>query len=131
MPLLTDVLCFAGGEFHYYDSISGNYAMLSSKLAHESGMGVLAVDYRTTDQNNPARFPGAVHDVIDAFEWLQSFGASELYFYGDSSGGTQAVQTMLWMEHHKLQGQTFGFNITAAVLFRCARLSAFACKSRV
>jgi len=37
---------FHGGEFHYYDEISGNYAMLSSKLAKESGMGVLAVDYR-------------------------------------------------------------------------------------
>lgn len=24
---------------------------------------------------------------------------------------------MLWMEHHRLQGMTFGFNITAAVLF--------------
>ena len=44
-------------------------------------------------------------------------GASELYLYGDSSGGTQAVQTMLWMEHHRRQGMQFGFNITAAVLF--------------
>ena len=24
---------------------------------------------------------------------------------------------MLWMEHHRLQGMKFGFNITAAVLF--------------
>ena len=41
-------------------------------------------------------------------------GASELYLYGDSSGGTQTVQTMLWMEHHRRQGMQFGFNITAA-----------------
>ena len=45
-------------------------------------MGVLAVDYRTTDSNNPHRFPEAVHDVIDGFEWLKSMGASELYLYG-------------------------------------------------
>ena len=29
----------------YYDDISGNYAMLSSRIAKDSGMGVLAVDY--------------------------------------------------------------------------------------
>ena len=98
------IVFFHGGEFHYYDEISGNYAMLSSKLAKDSGMGVLAVDYRTTDQNNPTHFPGAVHDVIDGFEWLASMGATELYLYGDSSGGTQAVQTMIWMEHHRRQG---------------------------
>jgi hypothetical protein len=45
-------------------------------------MGVLAVDYRTTDSNNPHRFPEALNDVIDGFEWLQSMGAEELYFYG-------------------------------------------------
>ena len=56
--------------------------MLSSRIAKESGMGVLAVDYRTTDSNNPHRFPEAVHDVIDGFEWLKSMGASELYLYG-------------------------------------------------
>jgi hypothetical protein len=56
--------------------------MLSSKIAKDSGMGVLAVDYRTTDSNNPHRFPEAIHDVIDGFEWLKSMGASDLYFYG-------------------------------------------------
>lgn len=66
----------------FYDDISGNYAMLSSRIAKETGMGVLAVDYRTTDSNNPHRFPEALNDVIDGFEWLQSMGAEELYFYG-------------------------------------------------
>ena len=30
---------------------------------------------------------------VQAFQWLQSFGPSALYLYGDSSGGTQAIMT--------------------------------------
>ena len=60
-------------------------------------MGVLAVDYRTLDHNNPTEFPGALNDVVRAFQWLQSYGPSALHIYGDSSGGTQVVQLLVWM----------------------------------
>ena len=80
----------------YYDDISGNYAMLSSRIAKDSGMGVLAVDYRTTDSNNPHRFPEAIHDVIDGFEWLKSMGASELYLYGACVFALESLSSRCW-----------------------------------
>jgi hypothetical protein len=80
----------------YYDDISGNYAMLSSRIAKDSGMGVLAVDYRTTDSNNPHRFPEAIHDVIDGFEWLKSMGASELYLYGACVFALESLPSRCW-----------------------------------
>ena len=70
--------------------------MLSSRIAKETGMGVLAVDYRTTDSNNPHRFPEALNDVIDGFEWLQSMGAEELYFYGTLLPGSPVRSNKLF-----------------------------------
>jgi acetyl esterase/lipase len=80
-----------GGEFKFYSNINANYAMLSSRVARAANMGVLNVDFRTLSSNNPTKFPGALHDLVQAFQWLQSFGPSALYLYGDSSGGTQAI----------------------------------------
>lgn len=106
-----------GGEFKYYNEINANYAMLSSRVAKASDMGVLSVDFRTLDKNNPTHFPGALNDCVQAFQWLQSYGPSGLYLYGDSSGGTQVVQLLLWMAHHTLEGRNFGFTIQRAMVF--------------
>jgi hypothetical protein len=38
---------------------------------------------------------------VQAMQWLKSKGASEILVYGDSSGGTQVVQLLLWMEHKR------------------------------
>eukprot|EP01052_Picozoa_sp_SAG31_P005741 SAG31_NODE_257_length_18942_cov_6.099135_11_plen_201_part_00 len=105
-------------------------------------MGVLAVDYRTLDAGTPKKFPLALDDVVDAFVWLSSYGPSSLHLCehdatllrivapcgksvkpvpcatdGDSSGGTQAVQLLVWMAHHQMQGKDFGFVIKSAVVF--------------
>eukprot|EP01051_Picozoa_sp_SAG22_P009141 SAG22_NODE_741_length_7507_cov_2.893224_5_plen_360_part_00 len=99
-------------------NVNANYAMLSSKVAAASGMGVLAVDYRTLNANSPKRFPIALDDVVDAFQWMQSYSPSSLHLYGDSSGGTQAVQLLTWMAHHTMSGtRDYGFEIASAVVF--------------
>ena len=44
-----------------------------------------------------AALDGALNDVVRAFQWLQSYRPSALHIYGDSSGGTQVVQLLVWM----------------------------------
>lgn len=67
--------------------ISGDYYALSTRVAEESGMGVLAVDYRTTASIPISPFPAAIEDVIAAMKWLKDQGASKVTLHGDSSGG--------------------------------------------
>ena len=75
--------CFAGAP-----EISGDYYALSTRVAEESGMGVLAVDYRTTASIPISPFPAALEDIIAAMKWLTDQGASKVTLHGDSSGGS-------------------------------------------
>ena len=42
----------------------------------------MSTDYRTLDSNNPTKFPGALNDVVDAFQYLSQFEPSALHLYG-------------------------------------------------
>jgi hypothetical protein len=64
------------------------YAILAAHVAHTSGHGVLALDYRTS-QNGANPYPAAINDIIQALEWLELRGAATVSLIGDSSGGTQ------------------------------------------
>ena len=59
----------------------------------------------------------AINDVLQAVGWLHEQGASSVSLYGDSSGATQVVQTLLLLAHRKNTGQGFAPNITSAVTF--------------
>ena len=91
-----------GGDFTDYTPVTGFYAQLASRVAAASGMGVLSIDYRTVPTFT---FPAPVEDTIQALEWLELHGASELYIYGDSSGGTQAMEVLLQLSALQLQGK--------------------------
>eukprot|EP00041_Stephanoeca_diplocostata_P013261 m.232289 g.232289 ORF g.232289 m.232289 type:complete len:788 (+) comp19273_c0_seq2:129-2492(+) len=87
-----------GGDFEYYDAIDANYAETTSRVAAAAGMGVYAMDYRSlASKPKPATFPDPVKDVIAGLQWLHSNGAGPLYIYGDSSGGTMAIEALLYM----------------------------------
>eukprot|EP00039_Didymoeca_costata_P022046 m.3565 g.3565 ORF g.3565 m.3565 type:complete len:799 (-) comp2788_c0_seq1:42-2438(-) len=100
-----------GGAFQFYDGITANYAETNSFVSKAAGMGVLAIDYQSLARvPNPAQYPEPVEDVIEALLWLQKLGASSLYLYGDSSGGTQVVETLLYLAATRLRlqrGQDF------------------------
>ena len=112
------IVFFHGGAFKYFSGISGNYYELAAKMAEHSGLGVLTVDYRTTDAlPNPGRFPEDLTDVLQAMQWLKLQGASEIFLFGDSSGGTQVIQLLLWMEHKRQSGEDPDVEVSAAVTF--------------
>ena len=79
--------------------------MLMSKLAGLGELGVLGVDYRTTDAQPPSEgaFPSAVDDVIGAVSWLTEHGAKSVTLVGDSSGGTIVVQVLLELTRRRRQ----------------------------
>ena len=63
---------------------------------------VLAIDYRSLARRPiPAVYPEPIEDVLAALVWLKDQGASSLYLYGDSSGGTQVVETLLFMANRQ------------------------------
>ena len=112
------IVFFHGGAFKYFSGISGNYYAPVARLAKLTGMGVLSVDYRSTDSiPHPTAFPGDLADIVQAMQWLKSKGATELFMFGDSSGGTQVVQTLLWMEHKRQTGQDPGVEVSAAISY--------------
>ena len=59
----------------------------------------------------------AINDVLQAVGWLQEQGASSVSLYGDSSGATQVVQTLLLLAHRKNTGEGFAPHITSAITF--------------
>ena len=112
------IVFFHGGAFKYFSAISGNYYAPAARIARRTGMGVISVDYRTTDAiPNPAVFPEDLRDVLQAMQWLKAANASEIFVFGDSSGGTQVVQLLLWMEYNRQNGRDPGVDVAAAVSF--------------
>jgi len=111
------ILFVHGGHFHDCTNNNEHYAMLSSRMAKYTGMGVLAVDYRQLTSTTVTGFPDQLEDIIDAMLWLKARGASELLLYGDSSGSTQVVELLLYLEWRKQNGHDYGVNITAAASF--------------
>ena len=95
-----------------HSNINGGYGFLSSHVANAAGMGVLAVDYRSA-----ARYPDGIHDIVQACQWLTTKGASEIFLYGDSSGGTIVAETLLWIAHHRLANNSLNISISAAATF--------------
>lgn len=67
------------------------WLLLTQEVAQNSDMGVLAIDYRTS-QNGENQYPAAVVDVLQAVGWLHEAGARSVSLFGDSSGATQVVQ---------------------------------------
>lgn len=119
------ILFVHGGSFVDYDGKDANYAETNSRVAQASGMGVLAPDYQSLARvPKPACYAEQIAGVIDALLWLKQQGAAPIYIYGDSSGGTQVLQTLLTIARTrdiaKAGGQPDpynGLNITAAATF--------------
>ena len=89
---------------------------ICAKIARLSGIGVLSIDYRTTDSSpSPTTFPGDLVDVVHGMQWLKKQGACEIMLFGDSSGGSDVLKLLLWMEHQRRMGHDPGVNVSAAV----------------
>jgi len=91
------ILFLHGGGYKWY-SPQDVYRPLTSRIAKRTGMPVLAIDYRKAPE---FAFPGAVHDAVQALEWLQNNGpngsekADGVLLIGDSAGGGLVLSTLL------------------------------------
>eukprot|EP00037_Helgoeca_nana_P012539 m.114226 g.114226 ORF g.114226 m.114226 type:complete len:787 (+) comp21505_c0_seq10:477-2837(+) len=114
-----------GGFFQFYDGKDANYAETNSKVAAAANMGILALDYRElAGEPVPFTWQQQLDDIVASLTWLHQNGATQLYLYGDSSGGSLTVQTLLYMAKKRLKAKAAGepdpfkgVNITAAGTF--------------
>lgn len=89
----TATLVFYHGGGHVIGSLA-SYDTLCRQLAHQSGVGVLSVDYRLAPEH---RFPAAVDDAFAAYRWARERGSDvgidpgRLAIGGDSAGGNLAA----------------------------------------
>jgi acetyl esterase/lipase len=80
------VLYFHGGGF--LSCGSNTHAALLTRLSRHADAPVLAVNYRLMP--NPMEY--AIHDGLDAYEWLRTFyEPHEIVLAGDSAGGFLAL----------------------------------------
>jgi acetyl esterase len=102
------LLYFHGGGFVLGGIRSCDH--ICRRLAHETGAVVVSVEYRLAPEH---RFPGPLHDCLDAAHWLldqaDELGVdpSKLVVAGDSAGGNLAAATAVVFrdEGRRLAGQ--------------------------
>ena len=88
--------CHGGG----YSTGSTKYARtITSKLALNTSMDVLAFDYRLAPENP---YPAALEDCLKAWNYLMlcGYGARDIVVAGDSAGGNMALALV-----HKLKAE--------------------------
>jgi epsilon-lactone hydrolase len=69
------------------------YRDLSARLATDTRLPVLTIEYRLAPEN---RFPAALDDALAAYQWIASSVAAErIVIAGDSAGGGLAAATVL------------------------------------
>lgn len=96
------VLFLHGGSYQWYSGVDKYYRPLLSRIANESGMPVLAIDYRLAPEH---QYPAPLEDGLDALAWLQRNGPSgpaparKIFVAGDSSGGGLCLALMIAARH--------------------------------
>ena len=88
------ILFLHGGSYMWYSGVDEYYRPLVSRIAEESGMPVLAIDYRMAPE---WKAPAGICDALDALIWMDQNGpngprkARKIFVTGDSSGGGMCV----------------------------------------
>ena len=92
------VLFLHGGSYMWYSGVDEYYRPLTSRIAKETGMPVLAIDYRMGPE---WKAPAGICDALDALVWMDRNGpqgprkARKLFVTGDSSGGGMSIALAL------------------------------------
>jgi acetyl esterase len=106
------VLYFHGGGWVLGDLESQD--PLCRRLANASGVRFISVNYRHAPEHP---FPAAVHDALEAFEWIMSkareFGIDPalIVVAGESAGGTLAT-VVAQRQRHRIAGQVLFYPVT-------------------
>ena len=93
------LIFFHGGGFSI--GSTDDHMELIARLAHESRIPILSVDYRLAPEH---RFPSDLDDALDAYQWLQSqgFSPNDIMFVGISAGANLVLSLLLKLKQAKL-----------------------------
>ena len=92
------VLFLHGGSYMWYSGVDEYYRPLVSRIAKETGMPVLSIDYRMAPE---WKAPTGICDALDALVWMDQNGpqgprkARKIFVAGDSSGGGMCLALIL------------------------------------
>lgn len=91
-PLAGVILYIHGGG--YVSCSAAKHRPITTALARLSRRRVFSLDYRLAPEH---RFPAALDDAVEAYEWLlkQGLAANEISLAGDSAGGGLVLGTLL------------------------------------
>ena len=80
---------------------TGTHRGLLHALVHQTGASVLSVNYRRPPEHP---YPTPVHDCLSAYLFLlEKVGdSSQIFFAGDSAGGTLVINTLILVAQHEL-----------------------------
>jgi epsilon-lactone hydrolase len=87
-------ILFLHGGSYIFGSPKTNYCEMLSRLAYESGLRIVAPDFRLVPEH---RYPAQLEDALAVFRALQAeeLGADKVVVVGDSSGGNLALALAL------------------------------------
>lgn len=90
---LGTILYFHGGSY-FYGSTASTHQELVSRIAHESGIEVVGVEYRLAPEHT---YPAQRDDALAVFDAMIAKGATahELVLAGDSAGGNLVLAAAL------------------------------------
>lgn len=89
----TPVIVYIHGGAYVAGGMDDAYRSHMARLALETGLRVLAVDYRLAPEHP---YPAALEDSLAVFRWLaESVPADQIAIVGDSAGGNLALITLL------------------------------------
>lgn len=92
------ILFLHGGSYMWYSGVDEYYRPLVSRIANETGMPVLSIDYRMAPE---WKAPAGICDALDALVWMDQNGphgprkARKIFVSGDSSGGGMCLALAL------------------------------------
>ena len=89
------ILFFHGGSY-VYGSARTTHAEICARLALESGVEVVGIDYRLAPEHP---YPAALEDARAVLAGLVASGIApdRIVVAGDSAGGNLAIELMLWL----------------------------------
>jgi len=92
-PANRAILFFHGGSY-IYGSARTTHAELVARIAHASGLEVVALDYRLAPEHP---YPAQLDDALAAFDALVQSGTppESIVLAGDSAGGNLAIELQL------------------------------------
>lgn len=97
---IKEIIFFVHGGGYVMGSLD-TYRGLVSRIAHQTGMHVLALEYGLAPERP---FPHGLNDTLNVYEWLlTTYQNAKIYIIGDSAGGGLGLSLLQYLKEEKIK----------------------------